>query len=85
MSSAGSSLCHCLKLAAALTFSAAALSNCQAVEPASTYRYGPLGLLDRRSTYGEGWFPEPLLTDEADVDNEFRIDWFPRASAFICG
>ena len=39
-------------------------------------RYGPFGLLDRRSTYGTYWFPEPLRADEMDVDREFRIDYF---------
>ncbi len=39
-------------------------------------RYGAFGLLDHRSIYGKYWFPEPLTADEADVDNEFRIDWF---------
>ena len=43
---------------------------------ASPDRYGPFGLLDRRSTYGRYWFPEPLRTDEADVDNEIRVDYF---------
>src|SRR3954471_5592255 len=39
-------------------------------------RYGAFGLLDRRSTYGTYWFPEPLRADEMDVDREFRIDYF---------
>lgn len=38
-------------------------------------RYGPFNLLDRRSRYGEYWFPEPLRLDETDVDNELRLDW----------
>lgn len=39
-------------------------------------RYGFLGLLDRRSVYGDYWFPEPLRADEGDVDNELRLDYF---------
>ena len=39
-------------------------------------RYGPFQLLDHRSIYGQYWFPEPLNADEADVDNEVRLDWF---------
>jgi hypothetical protein len=39
-------------------------------------RYGPFGLLDRRSTYGTYFFPEPLRADEMDIDREFRIDYF---------
>src|SRR5213592_828822 len=39
-------------------------------------RYGAFGLLDRRSTYGTYWFPEPLSAGEMDVDREFRIDYF---------
>ena len=38
-------------------------------------RYGFLGLLDHRSIYGKDWFPEPLLADEADVDNEVAISY----------
>ena len=43
---------------------------------ASSDRYGPFNLLDHRSIYGQYWFPEPLRADEADVDNEFRTEWF---------
>src|SRR5438552_1305194 len=43
---------------------------------ADSHRYGPFGLLDRRSTYGTYWFPEPLRAGEMDVDREFRIDYF---------
>jgi len=44
--------------------------------PASSNRYGPFRLLDHRSTYGQYWFPEPLRAEEADVDNEVRVDYF---------
>src|SRR5881397_2514805 len=49
---------------------------CRADEAPSSTRYGPFGLLDRRSIYGKYWFPEPLATDESDVDNEVRADCF---------
>src|SRR5438067_820951 len=49
---------------------------CRADEAPSSTRYGAFGLLDRRSIYGKYWFPEPLATDESDVDNEVRADWF---------
>src|SRR4051812_39123466 len=51
---------------------------------ASSYSYGdePAGdtryfsnLLDHRSRYGQGWFPEPFLAPEMDVDREIRLDW----------
>jgi hypothetical protein len=47
-------------------------------EPEPGTRYGLFDLLDRRSTYGTDWFPEPLVADEADVDNEvtFRYSHF---------
>jgi hypothetical protein len=38
-------------------------------------RYGPFGLLDHRSRYGQYWFPEPLRAPEMDVDDELRFDW----------
>ena len=38
-------------------------------------RYGLFGWLDRRSIYGQGWFPEPFRVDESDVDDELRVDW----------
>jgi hypothetical protein len=40
-------------------------------------RYGIFGLLDHRSSYGQGVFPEPFLIDDSDAeDNELRFDWF---------
>ncbi len=40
-------------------------------------RTGPLNLLDSRSTYGVGVFPEPFLVDDSDAEvNELRLDWF---------
>jgi hypothetical protein len=43
--------------------------------PADT-RYGPFGLLDQRSDYGLGVFPEPFLVDDSDYEpGEARVDW----------
>ena len=40
-------------------------------------RYGLFGLLDHRSSYGQGVYPEPFLIDDSDLEiNEFRFDWF---------
>ncbi len=44
-------------------------------QPTTDTRYGPFGLLDYRSRYGQYWFPEPFRADETDVDNELRLDW----------
>ena len=39
-------------------------------------RYGLFNLLDQRSAYGEGVFPEPFLVDDSDLEvNEARLDW----------
>jgi hypothetical protein len=39
-------------------------------------RYGFLGGLDHRSSYGQGIFPEPFLVDDSDLElNEARLDW----------
>jgi hypothetical protein len=44
--------------------------------PVST-RYGLFDLLDHRSSYGQGVYPEPFLIDDSDLEeNEFRLDWF---------
>jgi hypothetical protein len=40
-------------------------------------RYGLFGLLDHRSSYGQGVFPEPFLVDDSDLEvDEARLDWF---------
>lgn len=40
-------------------------------------RYGLLDLLDSRSQYGKGVFPEPFIVDDSDLEvNEIRLDWF---------
>jgi hypothetical protein len=36
-------------------------------------RFGPFGLFDTRSQYGTGFFPEPFLVDEGDLDREFVV------------
>jgi hypothetical protein len=39
-------------------------------------RYGLFNLLDHRSAYGVGVFPEPFIVDDSDLEvNEFRVDW----------
>ncbi len=46
------------------------------VASATDTRYGLFNLLDHRSTYGEGVFPEPFLVDDSVLeDDEFRLDW----------
>ena len=43
-------------------------------------RYGFLNLLDHRSGYGQGIFPEPFLVDDSDLErNEVRLDWLHTA------
>jgi len=45
--------------------------------PSLDTRYGPLNLLDHRSSYGQDVFPEPFLVDDSDLEeNEARLDWF---------
>jgi hypothetical protein len=52
------------------------LAPSTAAEPLST-RYGLFDLLDHRSSYGQGIYPEPFLIDDSDLEtNEFRLDWF---------
>lgn len=53
--------------------SASATTNSSA---APDNRYGFLNGLDRRSSYGQGIFPEPFLVDDSDLEvNEARLDW----------
>ena len=67
-------------LVVALTWGTVQAQGAMASQPATSdttdSRYGPSGLLDHRSIYGQYWFPEPLRADESDVDNEVRADWF---------
>jgi hypothetical protein len=55
--------------------SAASSSITESDKPQST-RYGLFDLLDHRSDYGQGVFPEPFLVDDSDLEvNEARLDW----------
>ena len=63
------------RLAALLLAAAAAGASSLEASPAADTHYGPFGLLDHRSRYGQFWFPEPLRVEETDVDNEVRVDW----------
>ena len=48
----------------------------QPAPASSDTRYGLFGLLDHRSAYGQGAFPEPFLVDDTDLEvNEIRLDW----------
>jgi len=43
-------------------------------------QYGLFHLLDHRSSYGKGIFPEPFLVDDSDLElNEVRLDWIHTA------
>jgi hypothetical protein len=45
-------------------------------QPAESTRYGLFNLLDHRSAYGQGVFPEPFLVDDSDLETgEGRLDW----------
>lgn len=49
--------------------------------PSLDSRYGVLNLLDHRSEYGQGVFPEPFLVDDSDLEpNEARYDWLHSAA-----
>ena len=55
-----------------------AIATAQTESPASAAdtRYGLFNLLDHRSSYGQGVFPEPFLVDDSDLEvNEARLDW----------
>jgi hypothetical protein len=54
----------------------ASITSATAITTPDT-RYGLFGMLDHRSSYGQGVFPEPFLVDDSDLEvNEFRLDWF---------
>jgi hypothetical protein len=38
-------------------------------------RYGLFNALDHRSSYGQFFYPEPFLVDEADLESEVRLQW----------
>lgn len=67
-----------LSLLSALILTGTAAIAGQDGSAADTH-YGPFGLLDHRSSYGQFWFPEPFRLDETDVDNEIRLDWVHQA------
>jgi hypothetical protein len=69
------SVATCFQTAALADDSMAASANTNSSSVAPDTRYGFLNGLDHRSSYGQGIFPEPMLVDESDVDNEFRLDW----------
>jgi hypothetical protein len=51
-------------------------SSTGSTNPSENTRYGLFGLLDHRSDYGQGVFPEPFLVDDSDLEvNEARLDW----------
>src|SRR5579862_7180292 len=55
--------------------SAAVATNQPAGDSADS-RYGLFHVLDHRSAYGTGAFPEPFLNDDSDLEiNEARLDW----------
>jgi hypothetical protein len=73
-------LCPAAFLAALLSITAAgslrAGSNTVTTTTAPDTRYGLFGLMDHRSSYGEGVYPEPFIVDDTDLEhNEFRFDW----------
>lgn len=44
-------------------------------------RYGLFNGLDHRSSYGQGFFPEPFLVDDSDLETrELRFDWLRTAN-----
>jgi hypothetical protein len=44
--------------------------------PRPDTRHGLFNLLDHRSSYGQGVFPEPFLVDDSDLEpGEVRLDW----------
>jgi len=44
-------------------------------------RYGLFNGLDHRSIYGQGYFPEPFLVDDSDLEpTEARVDWLHTAA-----
>ena len=45
-------------------------------QEAESTRFGLFNLLDQRSAYGQGVFPEPFLVDDSDLETgEARLDW----------
>jgi hypothetical protein len=58
-----------------LAFTNEQMASVSSVSPSDT-RYGLFDLLDHRSEYGQGVFPEPFLVDDSDLEpSEARFDW----------
>lgn len=58
------------------TAPATSISESFGATPSQSTRYGLFNLLDHRSAYGQGVFPEPFLLDDTDLEvNEARLDW----------
>jgi hypothetical protein len=79
MNLASSRPCRSLLLTTSIVLGCllAASKNVHADDDSSGHKFGLLGLLDRRSQYGKGVFPEPFLVDDSDLEvNELRFDWF---------
>ncbi len=54
----------------------ATVATTNAVSSPTDTRHGLFKLLDSRSAYGQGVFPEPFLVDDSDLEqNEARFDW----------
>lgn len=53
-----------------------AAASTSSMDTATGTRYGLFDLLDHRSTYEDGAFPEPFLVDDSVLEtDEFRLDW----------
>lgn len=62
-----------LSIAATITLRAGDLSKAVTTTESTRYFFG---LLDHRSSYGQGILPEPMIVDETDAETEIRLDWF---------
>lgn len=62
-----------LSIAATVTLHAGDASKTVATTESTRYFFG---LLDHRSSYGQGILPEPMIVDETDAETEIRLDWF---------
>jgi hypothetical protein len=65
-----------LSLATSITLYAGDTSKTITASAPESTRYGLFGLLDHRSSYGQGVLPEPMIVDETDLETEVRLDWF---------
>jgi hypothetical protein len=61
---------------ACVTVSTALMADDSNAPASSDACYGLFGVLNHRSAYGQGAFPEPFLVDDSDLEvNEARLDW----------